>query len=446
MSPNQAKVPRRKGLPNVQTVVILGASKNVTVITAKSEASGQIDDFRTVARTARAKGRTAIIAPLTRSPELFEGTEADLEAATNVLRGKDNSTMIGTMLTTNRGRNEMIRATPDGALITELAAMRGYGLSPVLVTGLIEAAARYDQNQQLIIHLNEESGAITMAVNMPSAVDVISSRVPPKSTPLDHVIELAGNVISELTPHGNLTILLLGDLTKHANELSNVFQSDEQLQVQTIPLTQVEAARQLITHTVTPTGNLSTLFIPLKTQSKLKDFYPHAGIGVTFLTVAGVLFGLTNAANATTLSIRQDTAKLELKAKKAEALRVQNDAKELSVNQAKQLASDRGVITKDLQTITQTFAGQSARIDSINGPAAGSENNSEFDGKTVRNTYTLIALTDSASHAEALIQALSVTPYASNIQSIDCDTSNEPGCRLSLTLGMTNPAPTPESP
>lgn len=437
----------RQGAPTgVKNVVLLGAERTVTVITARGSVQGPLNDFKALARKAGARGRTALIAPMNRTPDMFEGTPADLAGALRVQRMKNPGGLLGAILVRNQGRQEMLRVTPDGSLSFELATIRSAGLSITQLTGLIEAAARYNTQPQLIFYLSEQASTMTMAVNTPTYVDVVAARIPSGTSALDHMLTMTGTVITEQGLQGELTILLLGDLTGSAAEIQGLLSGESGMTVQTVALSNEEAARQLITHPAALPGSLGTLHIPLDTPSGHKDFIPHFAVGVPLALAAGVMFALATSARSETQRLNAATAQLEVLAQEAEALKASNDTLEANIAQARKLATDRGTLAGDLRDIALMLARNGARVDAISGPGAGSANSADFDGKTVRATYTLEAMVPSASAAEGLILDVNSGHYATNVQSVGCeDTGDAYPCRVDMQLGLTNPAPTPEA-
>lgn len=437
----------RKAAPapgGVRNVALLGPDRTVTLVTARGSAAGHLDDFKALARKVGARGRTALIAPMIRTTEVFEGTESDLQAALKVQRSKAQGVLLGAVLAPNHDRRHMLRASPDGLLTYELATIRSAGLPVTHLTGLIEAAARYNTQPQLIFHLSALTNTVTMAVNTPTYVDVVPAKVPTDVRALDHMLEMTGVVITEQGLTGDLTILLLGDFAGSKDEVQDLLAGERSLNVHTVSLSSEDAARQLITaHAVAP-GSLGGLTIPLDTPSGLRDYVPHIALGVPLAVTAGIMFALATGARAETQRLNAQTAALEVQAQEAAALKASNDALEANIAQARKLATDRGTLAADLRDIALMLARNGARVDSISGPGAGSSNSADYDGRTVRATYTLQAMVTSPSAAEALILDASSGHYASNVQSVACDSEGAYPCTVDLQLGLTNPSPTPQ--
>lgn len=441
-TPRAPKPSKRGGTQPVRTVAIMGPERTITLVTAKGTATGPLNDIKTLVRKVGAKGRTAVITPLHRALEIFEGTELDLQAALAVQRTRVNDPHLGGILVQNKGRKTMLRATLDGPLTQELAAMRGAGLNVVMLTGLIESAAHYDQCPQLILHQSELTPhLITLAVNTDTVVDIATTRVVHGSSVLDSALTLAATVISEEQLTGDLTIVLLGTLTQHEDEIRSLLDGDTNLHINTVALTTEQAARLLINHPSARPASLGALFIPVGKPNSLKDFIPHLAVGLPLaLGVATITLLTSNTAHETE-RVRADTAVLETQAQEGEALRRENDALESSINQARQLASDRGTLATDLRNIALTLAEVGATVSSINGPGAQASATPAFDGKAVRATYTVAAQVRTPSAAEELISVVNMGRYAANVQSIECDEQ----CAVTMQLGLTDPIP-PKAP
>lgn len=439
-APRTPTANKRGANQSVRVVAIMGPDRTITLITAKGTATGALNDIKALARKVGAKGRTAVITPLNRTLEPFEGTELDLQAALAVQRTRINDANLGGILVQNKGRKTMLRAMLDVPLTQELAAMRGAGLTVVMLTGLIESAARYDQCPQLILHQSEQTPhLITLAVNTDTVVDIATTRVDPGSNVLDSALTLAATVISEEQLTGELTIVLLGTLTQHEEEIRTLLDGDANVHVTTVALTTERAARLLITHPSARPASLGSLFIPVGKPSSLKDFIPHLAVGLPLaLTIATITVLTANAARETE-RVRADTAVLETQAQEGEALRRENDTLENSINQARQLASDRGTLAPDLRNIALTLAEVDATVSSITGPGAQTNATPAFDGKDVRVTYTVSAQVPTPSAAEELISVVNMGRYAADVQSIECDDL----CAVTMQLGLTDTPPKP---
>lgn len=431
----------KRGLNHpVRVVAIVGQERTITLVTSKGSASGSLNDIKTLARKIGAKGRTAVIAPLNRTLDAFEGTELDLQAALTVQRTRLNNTNLGGILVQNKGRKTMLRATLDGSLMHELAAMRGAGLTVVMLTGLIEAAARYDQCPQLILHQNEQTPhLITLAVNTDTVVDIATTRIPNGTGALDHALTLAATVISEEQLTGQLTIVLLGTLAQHENDIRALLEGDANLNVTTVALSTEQAAQLLITQPGARPASLGTLFIPVGKPGSIKDFVPHLALGLPLALAVGAMTLLTANVARETERVRAETAVLEAQAQEGEALRIENDALETSINQARQLASDRGTLANDLRDIALTFSEVGATVSSVVGPGAKADATPAFDGKAVRATYTVAAQVRTPSAAEELISVVNTGRFAADVQSVECTDL----CAVTMQLGLTNNAEPP---
>ncbi|MFC6663670.1 hypothetical protein [Deinococcus multiflagellatus] len=372
--------------------------------------------------------------PLQRESEIFEGTADELAATIAVGRKSPDALPTNAILVANAGRREMLRATIDTTGLEDLAALRGAGVKVTLVTGLIEAAAHHNQDSQLILHASDQApGQVTLAINTPSSVDVATTRLTAGATLEGHALGLIGTVMSSQQLAGDITVLLLGTLAAYRDDIHAVLDdSGADLSINTVALSDEDAARLLITHPKQRPGSLSTLVIPTAEPVTLKHFAAHLASGLLLGGAAATFAVLGGVTRAETRQVEAQTAALEQQAAAAEALRTANDQLAQQLDQARNLTQDRGQLGPDLRRLALTLYDSGATLTKIEGPGAAAPAAPEFDGQALRATYALSANLATPSQTEQLVNTVNSSPLAANVQRVACDKI----CSIDLTLGF----------
>jgi hypothetical protein len=412
----------------VRTALVIRADQ-VTVVTARTTATGKLTELKALVKQAKAGGQTVIVTPdIERVTEKYPGENAALPQLLKMRLMQNNVPYAGLIYTNASGRVALIENVDIATLARYQNFLKGSGLVLTEIVGTLEAAARHNpEGNSIVADRNGPSGAwgVTAWEDPESAVSYVTSLKP-------------GNTLEEIVMGGIEALQQSNGLPRIV--LSGTFTVEDQLFAQNLSgqeavLLDDAALGRCALDPLTPGGLGSLFLIPAKSSSdiSLSTFYLPIGAAVAFGLASFALSMYTGTIDAQTAGVNDQDHTLAPVLQQVRTLKRANDTLQTNLTNAENLSRNRGVLSGDVLAIAQRVSTvQGAALSALRGPELANDLPS-YDGQTVIANYTLNAHTTSRQAAEALIASFNQAPYAANTRTLTC---KDGACTVDVTIGL----------
>ncbi|GGR10094.1 hypothetical protein [Deinococcus ruber] len=409
----------------MNAAVILRAD-TVTVVTAKTSAHGPLSQLKSLIKTARARGNTVVVTSnILRQTDDFPGSATELPSLlrTRSLRDRQPHTGLIHPKTNHSGANVLFSETINAQTLMQIQTLlKGTPLRLTTIVGTLEAACRHQSASSVIVA--DRSGSVgTWGVSDPTISTAVTYRA---NNTLEEVITGGLEILPKTQDVPG--IIVAGDFTdaevQDAHNLSGL---------DILRLDDVALGRQaLLPAAKSGLGSL-VLTPPRSNSGDLKTYALPLGIAGICALGSVLLLTLTGQANSQTAELQQQDQALATPLQQVRQLKTANDTLQTNITNAETLSRDRGVLSGDVLALTTRVSQvNGATLSGLSGPDTVTDLPS-YDGQPVIATYTLSAHTVSRQAAEALIENLNQSPYASNTRSVSCKSSR---CTVDVTVGL----------